>query len=412
VADEAQQPEAATCPRLTLRVALVYAHFNFTGSLPRQQVQLARYLVKAGHEVHAYSFAATREPELAPGVHFHDVPAFQPSDSRFGRALHFATFVRNATRMISRNRAAYDAVHGRGMSTCEQDIVHVTGVLSGERRRQRLSRAKEGVLPRLEDALLPLKAPIIPVRWFIERRILEDRVPLEIHTSSRFVRDDVLAAYDLDPARIHVVPPGVDLNEFHPPADRLVARREVELPGTEPLILFCGHSFKLKGLDRAVLAVKRMREPARLVVVGGDDPADYLKLARRLGVDERLHFTGPRTDTWRFLQAADIFLLPTRVDMWGMPIVEAMASGVPPVTTRGAGAADVIANEESGFVLPEPLDVDLLAATLDRLAANPELRHRIGQAAKKRAQSLTWDEHGRKVEAAMRSIAERRRGYA
>ena len=404
---EPQQQELQG-PRLTLRVALVYAHFNFTGSLPRQQVQLARYLVRAGHEVHAYSFAATREPELAPGVHFYDVPASQASTSRLGYALHAATFARNATRMISRNRSAYDAVHGRGMSTWEQDIVHVTGVVSGERRRDRLSRVGGGENQRLEDALLPLKAPIVPVRRFIERRILEDRVPLEIHTSSSFIRDDVLAAYDLDPARIHVVPPGVDPGEFYPPADRLAARREVELSEPEPLILFCGHSFKRKGLDRAVIAMSRMREPARLVVVGGDDPATYVKLARRLGVEERLQFMGPRTDTWRFFQAADIFLLPTRVDMWGMTVVEAMATGVPPVTTRSAGAAEVIANEENGFVLPDPLDVNLLAATLDRLAADPELRHRIGQAAKKRAQTLTWDEHCRKVEAAMRDIAERR----
>jgi UDP-glucose:(heptosyl)LPS alpha-1,3-glucosyltransferase len=250
-----------------------------------------------------------------------------------------------------------------------------------------------------------LNAPIVPVRRFIERRILEDRVPLEIHTSSRFVRDDVLAAYDLDPGRIHVVPPGVDLDEFHPPPDRLAARREVELSGPEPLILFCGHSFQLKGLDRAVIAVSKMREPARLVVVGRDDPASYLSLARRIGVEERLHFLGPRTDTWRFFQAADVFLLPTRVDMWGMTVVEAMATAVPPVTTSGAGAADVITNEENGFVLPEPLDVDLLAATLDRLAADPVLRHRIGQAAKRQAESLTWDEHGRQVEAAMQRIA-------
>jgi UDP-glucose:(heptosyl)LPS alpha-1,3-glucosyltransferase len=391
-----------------MRVAIVYSHFNFTGSLPRQQVHLARYLVSAGHEVHAYSFAATREPELAPGVHFHDVPATQASDSRLGLALHSATFARNATSMISRDRAAYAAVHGRGMSTWEQDIVHVTGVVSGERRRDRLSRDGGGERHRVEDAMLPLKAPIVPVRRFIERRILQDRVPLEIHTSSSFIRDDVLAAYDLDPTRIHVVPPGVDLDEFHPPADRLVARREVELSGPEPLILFCGHSFKRKGLDRAVIAMSRMLEPARLVVVGGDDPVTYLKLARRLGVEERVHFTGARADTWRFYQAADIFLLPTRVDMWGMPIVEAMATAVPPVTTRGAGAADVIVNDESGFVLPEPLDVDLLAATLDRLAAEPDVRQRIGQAAKRRAQSLTWEEHGRRVESAMRSVAEGR----
>jgi glycosyltransferase involved in cell wall biosynthesis len=86
-----------------------------------------------------------------------------------------------------------------------------------------------------------------------------------------------------------------------------------------------------------------------------------------------------------------------------------MASGIPPVTTTGAGAAEVITHEENGFVLQEPFDVDLLAATLDRLAGDPDLRHRIGRAAVKRARSLTWDEHGRQVEAAMWDIAERRR---
>jgi glycosyltransferase involved in cell wall biosynthesis len=392
-----------------VRIALVYAHFHSAGSLPREQVQLARYLVRAGHEVHAYVFAATSEPHLAPGVHFHEVPAARASGSRLGSALHAATFANNATRMIERNRTAYDVVHGRGMSTWEQDIVHLTGVVSGELRRERLSRDSDGVARRLKDAVLPVAAPIIPVRKFIERRILEDRVPVEIHTSSKLVREDVLAEYNVDPARIRVVTLGVDLEEFRPPADRMTARQEVGLSEQASVILFCGHSFKRKGLDRAVLGLRKMREPAQLVIVGGDDPAPYLALAKQLGVAEHVHFIGPRTDTWRFFQAADIFLLPTRVDMWGLTVAEAMAAGVPPITTTGAGAADVITNGENGFVLPEPLDADLLAGTLDRLAADPELRHRMGRAAQKRARSLTWDEHGMQVESAMRDIAESRR---
>ena len=94
--------------------------------------------------------------------------------------------------------------------------------------------------------------------------------------------------------------------------------------------------------------------------------------------------------------------------MWGMTIAEAMAAGVPPVTTTGAGGADLISHEENGFVLPEPLDVAALAATLDRLAADPDLRRRIGRSAEMRAQSLSWDEHGRQVEAAMLEIAKNR----
>ena len=362
-----------------MRIALVYAHFNLAGSLPREQVQLARYLVREGHDVHAYAFGAASEPGLAPGVRFHNVPAAPPSNSRLGLPLHAATFARNATKMIERDRAAYDVVHGRGMSTWEQDIVHLTGVVSGELRRDRLSRDRGGPRQRLKDAIRPAVSPILPVRHFIERRILERRVPLEIHTSSRLVRDDVLSAYEIDPARIQVVTLGVDLDEFRPPADRVAARREVGISEPETLILFCGHSFRRKGLDRAVLALAKMSEPAQLAIVGGDDPAPYLALAEEVGIRERLRFIGPRTDTWRFFQAADIFVLPTRVDMWGMTVAEAMATAVPAVTTTGAGAADVITSEENGFVLPEPLDINVLASTLDRLAADPELRERIGK---------------------------------
>jgi hypothetical protein len=158
-------------------------------------------------------------------------------------------FAKNATGMIEHDRAAYDIVLGRGMSTWEQDIVHLTGVVSGELRRDRLSRDSDGFRTRLKDAVLPVAAPIVLVRRFIERRILEDQAPIEIHTSSRLVRDDLLAAYDIDPGRIRVVTLGVDLSEFRPPADRMAARREVGLSEAATVILFCGHSFKRKGLD-------------------------------------------------------------------------------------------------------------------------------------------------------------------
>ena len=312
-----------------MRIALCYAHFNLTGSLPREQVQLARYLVRAGHEVHAYAFAATSDPDLAPGVHFHGVPATSASDSRLGLALHVASFARNATRMIAHDRALYDVVHGRGMSLWEQDIVHLTGLVSGEIKRYRLSRDPDGLARRLKDAVLPVAAPIVLVRRFMERRIFEDRVPLEIHTASRLVRDDLLAEYEVDPASIRVVNPGVDLDEFRPPANRMATRREVGLSEPETIILFCGDSFKLKGLDRAVLALGKMRNPAHLVILGGGNPVSYLALANELGAADRLHFIGHRNDSWRFFQAADIFVLPTRADMWGMTVPEAMATAVP-----------------------------------------------------------------------------------
>ena len=394
-----------------VRIALVYAHFNLTGSLPRQQVELARYLIAAGHDVHVYLHAGGSKPELAPEATIHEVPGVPISGSRVGLALHVASFARNATKMLAHDRAEYDVIHGRGMSTWEQDIVHVTGVIEGEVARDHAARDERTTLSRrAKDAILPLAAPIVPVRRAIERRIFERRLPLEIHTSSRLIRDDLMHAYPVDDARIQVIPPGVSLDEFRPARDRLAARRHLAIRGDEAVMLFCGDSWKRKGLDLAIHALARMKQPARLVVVGSDDIERYRELARAAGVADRVQFEGPRTDTWRYFQAADIFVLPTRVDMWGMTIPEAMATSVPPVTTTAAGAADVIVEGETGFVLPTPLDVARLAVICDRLAADPALRTRIGKAAAERARTLTWDEHGRSVEAGMERVADRRRG--
>ena len=363
--------------------------------------------------MHVYYHEAARETSLAPGAQFHAVRASRPSGSRLGLPLHVATFARNATSTLKHDRAAYDVVHSRGMSTWELDIVHVTGVVKAEIARDRAARDEDaGIARQFKDALLPAAAPIILVRQAIERRIFEKGMPLEIHTDSTLVRDDVLASFQVDPSRVRSVPPGVSLEEFRPPIDKEAVRRETEVAGCEPVLLFCGHSWKRKGLDRAIRALARMRQPAKLVVVGDGDVERYRGIAREVGVAERIRFVGHRADSWRFFQAADVFLLPTRVDMWGMTIVEAMASGIPPVTTTAAGAATVIADGESGFVLPEPLDVDLLAATCDRLVADPALRERIGSAAAGRARTLTWTEHGRRVEAAMLDAAERRRRAA
>ena len=392
-----------------MRIALVYAHFNLTGSLPRQQVELARYLVAAGHDVHLYLYRPDSCPELAPEATVHEVPATPAATSRLGLPLHVATFARNATIALRRDRAAYDVVHSRGMSAWAQDIAHVTGVVDREIGRARTARgAQPGVVGRLKDAALPATAPIVLVRRALERRIFVRQVPLEVHTSSRLIRDDVISAYDVDPARIRVVVPGVSLEEFRAPVDREAARRAVDVEEDTPLILFCGHSWERKGLDLAIRALARMHEPAHLLVVGSGDIDRYRAFAHTAGVAGQVTFTGPRSDTWRYFQAADVFVLPTRVDMWGMTVAEAMASEVPPVTTSAAGAADVIEDGRTGFVLPEPLDVDLLASTCDRLLGDPELRRRIGRAAAVRARALTWEEHGRQVEDSMRNVAERR----
>jgi glycosyltransferase involved in cell wall biosynthesis len=390
-----------------VRVALVTRHFNVAGSLGRYSVELARYLVSAGHEVSVFSIAAVTNPELVEGAAFLPVPVALSSSGRTGRAIEVASFARNVARMLTPRRSQFDVVHARAPSTSLGDILHLSGVVEGEVRRFFEARGPVGLVRRLGDLALPVARPILTARSVLEQRALRNPSLAHIHVDSHQVEEDLLRAYAVDPGKVSVVSPGVNRDEFRPAEDREAVRRELGLPPGETMVLFCGHDFGRKGLDRAVVAVSRMRERAHLVVVGGGEASRFSALAGRLGVGDRLHFAGQRSDAWRYFQAADIFTLPTRVEMWGTTVVEAMASGVPPVVTSVAGSAEVVESGETGFVLPD-FHIDLLAQMLDRLAANPGLRERMGAAARERTKALTWTEHGRRVEEAMLDLRERR----
>jgi glycosyltransferase involved in cell wall biosynthesis len=386
-----------------LRVALVYRHFNVQGSLQRYHVELARYLVDAGHEVHVYSTPSTRDSSLVPGAVHHDVPVLTISGARVGPAAELASFAWRATKAIRRDSIAFDTVHARAPSVGECDIFHLPGVVNGELRRHRATRSEEGLLRKLKDLALPVTRPMTTVRLWLERQALRNPALAEVHVDSELVRSDLLACYPGLRVPIQTVSPGVNLEEFRPPSDRRAVRKALSLPQDSRLILFCGHDFERKGLDRAILALARMREDADLVVVGGGEREPYLRLEREAGLQGRVHYAGPRRDAWRYYQAADVVALPTRVDMWGTSVVEAMASGVPPVTTAAAGSAAVV-DESIGIVLPDPLSLDAFAAALDRLVGDEQLRRRLGTAARGRASSLTWTQHGRAVEQAMHRV--------
>jgi glycosyltransferase involved in cell wall biosynthesis len=390
-----------------VKVALVGESFEKLGSLARAQVELARYLVGAGHEVHVYCDSRYCDRTLVAGVIFHDVPSAPYSVGRYRGAWRLFSFARSADRIIARDRAQYDVVFVRGSAATVCDIVHFPGVYLGERRRDRAARERTGPIRRAKDLVGPIVFPRGPLRVRLERRVIPRAHAIQVDSGQ--VRDDLVAHYGVDPGRIEVAPTGVNLEEFHPAADRMALRTELGFSTEVPLVLFCGHDFDRKGLDRVFQALARLREPVTLAVVGEGDIERYRELAARLGIDERVTFVGGRSDVDRFYRAADLFVFPTRIDMWGGPIIEAMASGVPPIASEAAGAAEAITDGVSGVVLPEPVDVDALAPAVDRLIASPELRERMGASAREAARAYSWVSAGERVEAAMNEVVSSRR---
>jgi UDP-glucose:(heptosyl)LPS alpha-1,3-glucosyltransferase len=190
--------------------------------------------------------------------------------------------------------------------------------------------------------------------------------------NSRMVKDDIARRFGVPDEKLQVIYSGVDLDAFHP---RLreehgqAFRQKVGVGETAPVILFVGSGYERKGLPTLLRALSLMsRSDARLWVVGRDKHESLMrKLAQTLGVDDRVLFLGAQADVKPFYGAADVFALPTLYDPFPNVALEALACGLPLVTTTTCGAAELITTD-NGRVISAGDDA-ALAASLDELCS-------------------------------------------
>ncbi len=178
-----------------------------------------------------------------------------------------------------------------------------------------------------------------------------------------------------------VIPFGLDVERF-------AGARPLIPPAAVPTILFIGRHRYYKGVDDLIRAMAQV--PARLLI-GGDGPerAEWERLVREWDLYGRIQFLGDISDADlpAFFASGDIFALPanSRAEAFGIVLQEAMAAGLPCVTTElGTGTSWLVRDGKSGFVVP-PHQPDRLAAALNRLLADPDLRTQMGQAGQRRA---------------------------
>ena len=202
-----------------------------------------------------------------------------------------------------------------------------------------------------------------------------------------------------DPERIAVVPCGVD-TELFTPGDAEAARAALGRSG-DPLILYVGRLAPIKGLEtllEAIALLARRGRRVRLVVVGGDadEPQHGHEAGLRariatLGIGDLVSFAGPQPqETLRtHYVAADVTVLPSHYESFGMVALEAMACGSPVVASRVGGLTTTVRDGVTGFLVPEG-DVNALAARLDTLLGDPDLRWRLGREGIRWAAQHRW----------------------
>ncbi len=384
-----------------MRVALVNYRFSATaGGVERYVYDLSNGLVDRGHDVHVYAHRI--DPGARPELRFHPVPCLA-----FHSALRTWTFARNAAEAVRRDRDAYDVVHGFGR-TLEQDLYRCGGGCHIE-----YLRATDPAMATPWGRAWTLLNPRHRVALAIEGRIFRERRFLRLTCISREVARQVHSVYGIPHAEMTVIHNGVETEKYAPflrDRHREPLRAELGIPAEEFLVLFVGSGFERKGLIHAVraLALLPASQKARLVVVGNGRARRIQRAAEILRIADRIRFVGARKDVDRFYGAADALVFPTRFEPFGTVALEAMASGLPVVTTRAAGCSEAIEDGVDSYVVEDPAREADLADRLARLG-DPDLRRRMGHAAREKALQFTIE---RNIETTLRIYEEIRASKA
>jgi UDP-glucose:(heptosyl)LPS alpha-1,3-glucosyltransferase len=378
--------DTAGLPGRRLRIAYVLHDYNRHGGQSRYVAELASRF-KRGHEVHV--FANTFEEPAPEGLTYHHVPAW-----RRNALTSILSFVPPATLMVARD---FDIVHAQGLCGLRQNVVTAHICQPAWYGAMARNAGRPGWRKRLFHALVSR----------LERLAFRPGAARRFIAVSQRLRHDLEAHYGCRD-RVRVIPHGVDTETFHPRNRapwRPAVRRDVGLPESACAALYVGDM--QKGMPAAVRAVARV--PGVHLVAVSRSPADpYRALAQQEGIADRVHFRPPTAQVERYYAAADLFVFPTVYDSFGLVVTEAMASGLPVVASRAAGAAELIDHGTDGLVVDDPWDPAALAAAIGSLVGDAALRSRLGGAARQKAERYTWDETARRTMAVYQEVVAER----
>lgn len=382
-----------------LRLAVISPFVDRSHGTERALAELLERLAQRYDcEIHLYSQRVediavcapdAQRTEKAGGIVWHRVPRLPgPHLVEFIGWLAGNSLLRWCHRL--KRGVPFDLVLSPGINSLSADVVMVHALFH---RLQKISQDKNadagmrvGFFHRMHRrAYYALLARL-------ERRIYGDRKVRVACVSQRTA--DLLAHY-FQRHDVRVIPNGVDAAQFSPSrrlARRTQARLRQNFQSTDFVLLLLGNDWAVKGVPTILAAMAAVPNlPLHLVVAGTDAVKPFREVAGRLNISTRFRCEPPQQDVMDFYAAADLYVSPSREDSFGLPVLEAMACGLPVITSIFAGVGELITNRVDGFVLPDPNDSRALAQLLERLYIDESFRKRIEEAAALTAKQWTWD---------------------
>jgi UDP-glucose:(heptosyl)LPS alpha-1,3-glucosyltransferase len=324
------------------------------GGAERYLVDLCRRMADEDHEVHVYT---EHHDEGDPKIYFHPIKTIP-----FPKSLRLLSFAIRATREMENGN--YEITFGVG-NTLKADILQPHGGVHWAWFWRSLRTFDNPILWTLRF----LGRVLSPKQWvngWIEDAPYKNGSFRKIVAISDMVKEDIMKWYQIPEERITLVYNGVDIERFHPRNRQY--RGEIRGRygiGDEWVILFVSNNFRMKGLGFLMKALGRVKRgncsPFKLLILGRDRQGPYLHLAKEMGIFEEVIFGGSTDEPEKYYGASDLLVHPTFYDACSLTVLEALASGLPVITSYFNGAGGIITQGKEGFVISDPRDDQALA---------------------------------------------------
>jgi UDP-glucose:(heptosyl)LPS alpha-1,3-glucosyltransferase len=374
-----------------MRIALLTRRFDSAGGgTERDLIVTAQGLRAAGHQVSIFADeirGATADWEV------HRVA----TGPRLGRTLSLLRFAWTAA--PAARRAGADLV--LSFARCVgADLMRSGG--GAHSSYVRAARKWRGAL----GATAMRISPYHRVQMLVERQAFRHPGLKRVIAVSNFVRDDLIREFGLVAEKTVTIYNGVDLDRFLPAADaseRAAIRQKFVVPASARVVAFVGNGFARKGLGFLIEAWPLVAGGAFLLVAGADRQTDkFARRARALNIGGRVVFMGPQSNVEAILHAADAFAMPSLFEPFGNVVMEAMASGLPAMTSAFSGVAELMPPSMRGFRVENPDDVGEVALRLGALFDAPAS---LGREARETAEKFTWTRYADELNALIESIS-------
>jgi UDP-glucose:(heptosyl)LPS alpha-1,3-glucosyltransferase len=378
--------------RKKIRLAIGLRDFSKKkGGAERYLVDLCARMAGEGYEVHVYAEQWDVEDSR---IFFHIVRTIP-----FPKSLRLLSFAVRATKEIEQED--YDITFGVG-NTLKADILQPHGGVHWAWFWRSLRAYDNPFLWTIKflGRILSLKQWI---NGWIEDAPYKRKIFSKIIAISDMVKQDIIRWYGISEDRIDVIYNGVNIERFHPRNRQY--REEIRgrhgIGREELVLLFVSNNFRMKGLGFLIKALAKIKKetppPFRLLILGRDRQGSYSHLARGMGISKETIFAGSTNEPEKYYGASDFLVHPTFYDACSLTVLEALASGLPVITTHCNGASGIITQGQEGFVISDPRDGQALGEKISFFLDREKLA-RASVAARHLAESYSLEKNWREVE--------------